>query len=146
MEDDIVDNLRILAIDAQIFSLQYLCAVLHNCNYKGIYINYMLFLSVFFERDIYIYVFMFSDLDNKSTGLAGCYLLRLYIVKLKFLQIWNLGLGRMFLMTSIKFEYNQFAVISKAFLMLLLFVLVNFEYKAFFSSVYNILGIDRLEI
>ncbi|XWS73218.1 hypothetical protein CRYUN_Cryun02cG0108100 [Craigia yunnanensis] len=34
VDDDMVDKLRVLAIDAQIFSLQYLCAVLHNCNYK----------------------------------------------------------------------------------------------------------------
>ncbi|XVE71804.1 hypothetical protein DITRI_Ditri10aG0181400 [Diplodiscus trichospermus] len=32
--DDMVDELGVLAIDAQIFSLQYLCAVLHKCNYK----------------------------------------------------------------------------------------------------------------
>ncbi|XP_022754188.1 two-component response regulator ARR12-like [Durio zibethinus] len=34
VDDDIFDDIRVLAIDAQIFSLQYLCAVLHKCNYK----------------------------------------------------------------------------------------------------------------
>ncbi|XVF34240.1 hypothetical protein REPUB_Repub18cG0042500 [Reevesia pubescens] len=34
VDNDNVDKLRVLAIDAQIFSLQYLCAVLHSCNYR----------------------------------------------------------------------------------------------------------------
>ncbi|KAK6273005.1 hypothetical protein POUND7_010088, partial [Theobroma cacao] len=34
VDDNTVHELQVLAIDAQIFSLQYLCAVLHKCNYK----------------------------------------------------------------------------------------------------------------
>ncbi|KAK6228532.1 hypothetical protein SCA6_000872 [Theobroma cacao] len=34
VDDDVVHELRALTIDAQIFSLHYLCTVLHKCNYR----------------------------------------------------------------------------------------------------------------
>ncbi|WRX12170.1 Signal transduction response regulator [Theobroma cacao] len=52
VDDDVVHELRALTIDAQIFSLHYLCTVLHKCNYRSI--SNMLFLSMFsrYEFDI----------------------------------------------------------------------------------------------
>lgn len=52
---DDLSELTVFAFNTQVLSLQYLCAVLHNCNYKGIFLLLSSSVGFFF---FFWYVFI----------------------------------------------------------------------------------------